>query len=188
MPGVVNFIDVRTGLFLAWSASVLASCVTPRADAPEPAPHQAPGSEQPKGHGPNPASDEAATDPEGADTTDEASTSTAHQVDEGARDTRGLTPKQIQKVVYDALGSIRMCYNRAVEATPELTGIVTVSWRIRPDGSVEGATVMDSTAGDEGLEACVLGEVRKLVFPEAEKGTSVGFPFAFRPAKTESDD
>ncbi len=96
---------------------------------------------------------------------------------------QGLSPAQIQRVVYSRMGAFRACYEAAASRDPMLKGTVTVSWRITPGGSVTGAVIGGSSLGNARVEGCVLRQVKRLRFPTADKATSASFPFAFRPAK-----
>lgn len=94
----------------------------------------------------------------------------------------GLTPAQIQRVVYSRMGAFRACYEGAAARDPNLKGTVTISWHIDPGGSVGGASVGGSSLGNARVEGCVLRQVKRLRFPVADKGTNASFPFAFRPS------
>jgi len=95
----------------------------------------------------------------------------------------GLTPAQIQRVVYSRMGAFRACYEGAAARDPNLKGTVTISWHIDPGGSVGAASVGGSSLGNARVEGCVLRQVKRLRFPVADKGTNASFPFAFRPSK-----
>jgi TonB family protein len=96
---------------------------------------------------------------------------------------QGLSPAQIQRVVYSRMGAFRACYESAAARDPKLKGTVSVSWRITPGGSVTGASIGGSSLGNARVEGCVLRQVKRLKFPVADKGTAATFPFAFRPSK-----
>lgn len=95
----------------------------------------------------------------------------------------GLSPAQIQRVVYSRMGAFRACYEGAAARDPTLKGTVTVSWSITPGGSVAGASIASSSLGNARVEGCVLRQVKRLRFPVADKPTGASFPFAFRPSK-----
>ena len=99
------------------------------------------------------------------------------------RSGQGLTPAQIQRVVSSRYGAFRACYESAAARNPTLKGGVTVSWTITPGGSVTGASIGGSSLRNPRAEGCILRQVRRLRFPQADKPTGASFPFSFRPRK-----
>jgi TonB family protein len=96
---------------------------------------------------------------------------------------QGLTPAQIQRVVTSRYGAFRACYESAAARTPGLQGGVTVSWSITPSGSVSGARIASSSLGNPRVEGCILRQVNRLRFPQADKATGASYPFLFKPGK-----
>ncbi len=78
------------------------------------------------------------------------------------------------------LREVRACYERALEKNPKLEGLVTASFTIVGNGTVE-----DSTAsGLPGVDTCVAKVMSKLKFPRPPRppgAIKVNYPFAFRP-------
>ena len=76
---------------------------------------------------------------------------------------------------------VRRCYERALAATPDLEGRVTVRFEIAPDGSVPSASTSSSTLGNAEVESCVVGVVRAMQFPEPAGGgiVVVSYPYVF---------
>ena len=165
----------------------LSSCAAPQTEGPQAATPDAGAGDHSAATGVEHACAPTPVDPNRRPSPDAGDVTTTHQAGEYDRNASGLTPGQIQKVVYAAMGNFRACYECVAKSRPDLRTIVRVSWRIKPDGSVEGAAVEGPTTEHEVLDACVVQEVRLLAFPRAGKGTSVSFPFSFRPEEQEPD-
>jgi hypothetical protein len=75
---------------------------------------------------------------------------------------------------------IRHCYERTLLTSPDVTGTVTTSFVISPDGRVLRATA--TGIGHDDLEACVADVVRNISFPRTDAGelTQVTYPFELR--------
>jgi outer membrane biosynthesis protein TonB len=74
----------------------------------------------------------------------------------------------------------RACYEKALEKNPKLEGMVTASFVIIGNGTVEESTA----TGLPGVDACVAKAVSRIKFPALprSKGTvKVNYPFEFRP-------
>ena len=89
---------------------------------------------------------------------------------------------EIQRVIREATGQVRYCYERALAREPTLEGTVRVRFVIAPDGSVTSASVTSSTVGKPDMEECVLQRVRALAFPPPDNGAdvTVNYPFRFQ--------
>ena len=89
---------------------------------------------------------------------------------------------EIQRVIRDASGQVRYCYERALAQEPTLEGMVRVRFVIAPDGSVTSASVTSSTMGKPDMEECVLQRIRALTFPPPDNGAdvTVNYPFRFQ--------
>jgi hypothetical protein len=75
---------------------------------------------------------------------------------------------------------IRHCYERTLLTTPDVTGTVTTSFVISPDGRVLRASA--TGIGNGGLESCITDVVRNISFPRTDAGelTQVTYPFELR--------
>jgi TonB family protein len=63
------------------------------------------------------------------------------------------------------------------DTTPR--GVVKVSWRVEPAGSVSDAKIVESTLGDEHVQSCILRQVQSWRFPSSGAAWEAVFPFAF---------
>jgi TonB family protein len=84
-------------------------------------------------------------------------------------------------------GELQACYEAYLERAPRKRWHVTLRTKfvITAVGSVEDLNIIERTAGDRGLEDCVLAVVRRMTFP-GEPGRDkvfVSYPFTFVPAR-----
>lgn len=101
--------------------------------------------------------------------------------------TRGSLPKAvIDERLKSVTPAIQACYERALKTKPELRGSVDINFVVAPDGKVAHAAVNES---DDALEDaptidCILGEIRKLAFPEPKGGrVFLNYPLKLEPPK-----
>jgi hypothetical protein len=95
----------------------------------------------------------------------------------------GLSRDQINRVVMARSGAFRACYESALAGNPDLKGTVSIQFSISPGGSVQSASVGGSSLANPRVEGCMVRIFKRLHFPTADKGTSAGFPFVFKPSK-----
>jgi len=95
----------------------------------------------------------------------------------------GLDRESVRRVINANRGLIRTCYDRALLTNSKLAGRLLYGWKISPSGPVISAELKSSTADNNGFESCVLGVIKKMVFPVEPRGraTIVNYPFQFRP-------
>lgn len=95
----------------------------------------------------------------------------------------GELPKEVvQRIVRQHFGRLRLCYEKALEAKPALTGSVVVAFTIDKDGSVKNAKDSGSTIGDPGVIACLVKLYATLTFPRPQKGpVQVTFAIELKP-------
>ncbi len=87
----------------------------------------------------------------------------------------------ILRVVTLRRKGIQYCYEKELAQDPELSGKLSVSWRIMLDGKV-GKVLVESGLGHKRLEGCVKRQIERWRFPEPEGGMCrVKFPFVFDP-------
>jgi hypothetical protein len=95
----------------------------------------------------------------------------------------GLTAEEIQRVVNRFMTQIKYCYDREVQANPDLIGKVAARWIIGPDGRVQTSNVVapETTLQSSKVGDCLLTVVNRMVFPEPRGGgvVKVTFPFVF---------
>jgi len=97
-------------------------------------------------------------------------------------DAEGELPKAVIKAyIATKMGAIKACYQKGLQANPDLSGKVKVAFLIQPNGAVLGARVDDSSLANSSVEDCILGNVKTWKFPQAKGGgsTRVVYPFSF---------
>lgn len=93
----------------------------------------------------------------------------------------GLTQEEIARVIRGALPRIKFCYEKELQADPNLSGKAPVAFTIAPNGAVAEANLRDSTLGNPAAEACLTQVIRTLKFPAPRGGgvVIVTYPFIF---------
>lgn len=97
-------------------------------------------------------------------------------------DTSGELPKAVIKAyIATKMGAIKACYQKGLQSNPDLSGKIKVKFLIQPNGAVNPAKIDDSSINNDGVENCVLNNVKAWKFPQAKGGgvTTVVYPFVF---------
>ncbi|MBU0552342.1 AgmX/PglI C-terminal domain-containing protein [Myxococcota bacterium] len=88
--------------------------------------------------------------------------------------------KDIVRVVNARQRGIQYCYEKELARNPELSGKVTMSWRIALDGKVQKVIVEGSTLNNIAVEGCIKRNIERWSFPRPEGGMcQIRFPFVF---------
>jgi hypothetical protein len=92
----------------------------------------------------------------------------------GALEVKGpLAPEVIGRVLRRRLNALRLCYERALHLDPGAAPAVTrIKLAVGPKGDVVSA--QSDLPGE--LGACVVAQVRRMEFPQADQVTLVGLP------------
>ena len=96
-----------------------------------------------------------------------------------SRGRRGLDPYQVSEVVRAGYWAFGGCQALDSDAQNR-DGIVTVDWLVRPDGTVNEVTVIESSFDSPQVDDCVADVARGLKFPEAEASTRVAWKVKFQ--------
>ncbi len=92
-----------------------------------------------------------------------------------------LSKGEVLAVINKNMGRIQRCYEKALNAKPNLSGKVEFEWTIKVNGSVTGVRRAGSTMGDASVASCVAGILKRLKFPHPRGGpVVVKFPFMFQ--------
>jgi len=88
----------------------------------------------------------------------------------------------IDSYVKRNLARIRACYEKELNKNPNMFGKIVVSFKIKKSGRVGFSNVKISTMGNENVEKCVAGKIKKIRFPEPKGGgvVFVKYPFVFK--------
>lgn len=82
-----------------------------------------------------------------------------------------LQREVVQRILRHHIGTVRVCYERALDAKPSLGGTLVLAFTIDTDGSVKNAKDGGSTVGDAGMVECAVRAYTRVTFPRPEKGT-----------------
>jgi tetratricopeptide (TPR) repeat protein len=93
-----------------------------------------------------------------------------------------LEASEIQGEVRAHRTKIHACYEETLKRNPKASGSIQLEFTISEDGSVTKVGLGEGTTlREEGLEKCVLAEVRTFKFPAVGKPTTVKYPIAMTP-------
>lgn len=94
-----------------------------------------------------------------------------------------LPPEVIQKVVRDAYGRFRRCYEAGLAKDANLEGKLVVRFVIDREGKVGEVTVAKGTTlPDQAAVGCMVREYESLTFPPPDDGiVTVVYPIMFSP-------
>ncbi|MEZ4336716.1 MAG: AgmX/PglI C-terminal domain-containing protein [Sandaracinaceae bacterium] len=98
----------------------------------------------------------------------------------GAAEVRGsLDSNVIRRVIRRHINEVRFCYEQQLNQQPGLAGRVTVSFVIGPTGTVQTASVAQTTLNNAIVEQCIAQAVRRWTFPAPQGGgiVAVNYPF-----------
>ncbi|MFT5359234.1 MAG: outer membrane biosynthesis protein TonB [Polyangiales bacterium] len=86
----------------------------------------------------------------------------------------------IRRVVRRHHNEIRHCYERSLQAHPELDGRVMTRFIVGPEGSVLSSSVVESSLQHAETELCVTRVLLRLTFPQTDGViVRVNYPFEF---------
>lgn len=94
----------------------------------------------------------------------------------------GLSRAEIERVVRRNMGDINYCYERRLNARPNLSGIFEAEFTISASGSVQRTGSSRNTIGDDRLDSCINGSIKTWRFPKPVGGTvvKVNYPFILK--------
>jgi outer membrane biosynthesis protein TonB len=94
-----------------------------------------------------------------------------------------LKKSEIEAVIQRSMTSIRYCYQRQLQRSPDLAGKITVKFVVSGDGSVSSAGIKASSMGSPAVESCIVGRFQRMSFPRPRGGgmAIVSYPFLFSP-------
>jgi pSer/pThr/pTyr-binding forkhead associated (FHA) protein len=92
-----------------------------------------------------------------------------------------LSKEEIGRVIRRNLARFKYCYEKQLNANPNLQGKISVYFTIAPTGAVAQASVRETSMNDQNVESCVLTVMRSLKFPKPRGGgiVVVTYPFVF---------
>jgi TonB family protein len=92
-----------------------------------------------------------------------------------------LSKEEIGRVIRRNLARFKYCYEKQLNANPNLAGKIAIYFTIAPTGSVADASVRETSMNDNNVEECALKVMRSLKFPQPRGGgvVVVTYPFVF---------
>ncbi|MCA9608642.1 MAG: TonB family protein, partial [Myxococcales bacterium] len=97
-------------------------------------------------------------------------------------DIPGIAPQAIAGAIQGRMPYAQSrCFERRRRRVPNLGGIVTIGFTVRPDGRADDVNVVHNGTGDEWFGNCIRNVVRGTRFPQARNGhdTPARYPFRF---------
>jgi TonB family protein len=97
--------------------------------------------------------------------------------------TGSLDKETIRRVIRQHRAEYQYCYEKELNRKRDLNGKVAVKFTIAGNGSVIAASVEESSMNDSAVENCIVGKIRRWVFPAPKGGgiVVVKYPFIFKP-------
>ena len=95
-----------------------------------------------------------------------------------------LDKETIRRVIRRHRNEYRYCYEKELNVKRDLNGKITVKFTIAGNGSVIAATTAESTMNSRAVESCLVGKIKRWVFPAPKGGgiVVVKYPFIFKPS------
>lgn len=95
-----------------------------------------------------------------------------------------LDKEIIRRVIKQHLAQIRYCYEKELVTSPGLFGKVATKFTISAGGTVQSASVAQSTLKNAEVERCITAKIRTWRFPKPKGGgiVIVKYPFIFKTA------
>lgn len=94
----------------------------------------------------------------------------------------GLDRAVIERIIRRNLGDINYCYERRLNARPNLAGVFEAEFFIGANGNVQRSSSSRNTLGDGRLESCINNSIKTWKFPRPVGGTvvKVNYPFILK--------
>jgi TonB family protein len=107
-------------------------------------------------------------------------------LDEDATIEGGLDPDQIMAVINKNIGQITYCYEKGLQAKPDMGGRVAVDFTIGPAGRITSAKVAQSSLGSQYVESCMLAKMKTWQFPKPVGKVNVDVLYPFKLTRVSS--
>jgi len=91
-------------------------------------------------------------------------------------------PEALKQVIDERKNELRYVYNKRLRAGIKISGKMVVKMRIRPDGGIESAEILQSNLGDQKFEHEVVQRIHNWKFkavPDSLGELTINYPFEF---------
>jgi len=97
----------------------------------------------------------------------------------------GLEMSQIEAVIRQNIGQIFYCYEKGLQAKPELDGRVVTKFQINGSGHVKFANIGQSNLKSSSVESCMISKIKGWKFPKpyGNVDVNVSYPFTLKRAR-----
>ena len=109
----------------------------------------------------------------------------------GRAEVRGSLDKEIiRRIIRRHINEVKYCYQKELQAKPDLYGRVVIQFTIAATGQVVASVVQQSTMNNPSVEGCIAQAVRRWLFPKPKGGgiVIVSYPFVLRAAGGGGDE
>lgn len=95
--------------------------------------------------------------------------------------TGGMDKEGIRRVIREHLPEIRNCYERELQAKPDLYGKLVLEWDIDAHGQVSRTNVKTNSLANSKVADCLMAHLRNWNFPEPPANVTgrISYPFVF---------
>ncbi len=93
--------------------------------------------------------------------------------------TGGLSKEALQKALKQQIPFIELCYQKALEKTPNIQGKVNFELSIDSKGRVIKVNLISSKLNEKTLEQCIIQKIKELSFPSIEGKVNVTATVSF---------
>ena len=95
----------------------------------------------------------------------------------------GISRYAINATIAKYLNQVRRCYETELKNSPELQGLVEMSFEINASGRLNFSKVNKTTLSNPNVESCISTKMMDWQFPQPKGGVnvSVKYPFMLRP-------
>jgi hypothetical protein len=96
----------------------------------------------------------------------------------------GISRYAINATIAKYLAQVRRCYEKQLQITPNIQGLVEMSFQINSSGRLNYAKVKRSTLKNKPTESCISKKMMAWDFPKPKGGVTqaVNYPFMLRPS------
>ena len=92
-----------------------------------------------------------------------------------------LSKAEVDKVIGKHWSKISRCYENGLRKSPNLSGKLTISWKVMSSGKTAQVKQVLSSLGSPQVSQCIMKIIKKLRFPKPKGGAvKIKYPFVFK--------